>query len=172
MLKANVKIYLKLGICLLFAACTHPVTQVVTPQETKGCKDADALNYTAAATIADATLCKFVTDSVIGTYDVQDTFVSYGSMGPTQTYSLLTIVVTRGAGDKLVFSDLLQCATCSDGIAYTPGVHKFSYASYSDPYTSNQGEGYFAGDTLYYKQWIYSSMSSFTPSRRGRGAKR
>lgn len=166
------RIYFGLAICLFFAACTHPAAQIATPSETTGCKDADALNYDATAKKADATLCKFVTDSVIGTYDVQDTFLSYTSMGPVQTYGRKAIVVTRGADGKLIFSDEQQRADCQCGIQYTPGTRRFHYSKYSDPYTSNNIDGYFLGDTIYYRQYFSSSMSSFTSSSRGRGAKR
>lgn len=160
------------GIVLMWASCTHPAAQIAVPSETTGCKDANALNYDATATKADATLCKFATDSVVGIYDVQDTFLSYTSMGPVQTHGRKAIVVTRGADGKLAFSDEQQTSDCQCGINYTPGTRRFSYVNYSDPYTSSNMDGYFLGDTIYYRKWINSTMSSYTPSNRGRGAKR
>lgn len=153
-------------------ACTHKNRQIAMP-ETEGCLDSTALNYTPDVTRSNPTLCKYAIDSVTGIYDVTDTFIWFTGMGPDTAISNMPITLTRHSATALLFDTLLKCATCAGGgIPYNNEFHVFSYTSYSDPYTANSGQGYIIGNTIQYKQIIYSSMSSYTPSHRGRGTKR
>ncbi len=162
------------AVLLLHSACTHNPAHTVTlvPTGTEGCLDSGALNYTPDATISNPTMCIYAIDSVTGTYDITDTLITFGSMGPDTTFSSMTMTVTRLTANTLLFDTLLKCSACTGGgITYSKARHDFSYSSYSDPYTSNNGEGRFDGNIIHYTQRIYNSFSSYTSSHRGSGMK-
>jgi len=164
---------------LVFAAmaCKRPTQDLATPVPPKpevcGCIDTAALNYNSKATKTDGTQCKYAIDSVCGIYDVTDTQMVFTSIGPDTTVGTFSLTVTRSGASSLLFDAVLICDKCTKGaIPYYASYKGFAYTSYSDPYTSNNGSGHFDGDTIYYQQRITNSLSSYTPTRWGRGVKR
>lgn len=154
-------------------SCHHPAGHIAEPAEICGCMDIKALNNNPVATKCDPTQCRYAIDSVTGIYDVVDTYVVYTSRGPDTFVTNMAITVTRESSSALLFDNILVCAKCTNGgIGYTQASHSFFYSSYSDPYTSNTGEGKFVGNTIRYKQQIINSFSGITPSHRGSGVKR
>lgn len=158
-------------------ACKRPTQDLATPLQPKpdvcGCMDIAALNYDPKATMIDGTKCKYAIDSICGTYDVTDTQMVFTSHGPDTTIANFSLTVSRAGGSSLRFDTVLKCDQCTKGaIPYYASSMRFEYTSYSDEYTSNNGSGYFTGDTIYYQQRIVNGLSTYTPRRWGRGVKR
>ncbi len=162
-----------LAILMLVTSCRHSNAPIAEPMQVCGCMDPMALNNNPDATKCDPTQCKYAIDSVTGVYDVTDTYTTYTSMGPAVTTSNMQITVTRGSATTLLFDTLLKCTKCENGgIPYAAQRHSFYYTSYSDAYTSENGDGGFAGDAFHYSVKVVSSFSSLTPSHKGSGVKR
>jgi hypothetical protein len=158
-------------------ACKRPAQDLATPLPPKpdicGCMDKAALKYNPEANKTDSTQCHYAIDSVCGTYDVSDTLVTFTSHGPDTTIANFSLTVRRAGGSSLRFDTVLKCDQCTKGaIPYYASSMRFEYTSYSDEYTSNNGSGYFTGDTIYYQQRIVNGLSTYTPRRWGRGVKR
>jgi hypothetical protein len=161
------------GALIVLASCRHTDSPIAAPAQVCGCMDVLALNNNPEATVCDPTQCRYAIDSVVGVYDVVDTYTSYSSMGPVVTTSNIEITVTRESATTLLFDKVLACTKCANGgIPYVAQTHSFSYTNYIDVYTSSAGGGRFAGDTLRYTTQVTNSLSGFTPSRKGSGVRR
>jgi hypothetical protein len=158
------------GLQIIMVGCRHSSAPEAAPMEICGCMDTLALNNNPDATKCDPTQCRYAIDSVTGVYDVTDTYTTYGSMGPVVTTSNMQITVSRASAKALIFDNLLKCEKCENvEIPYTASTHSFHYNSYSDPYTSETGDGLFVGDGIRYTIKTINSLSGFTPNHKGSG---
>ena len=168
--------FLALLLVGVFVSCTHDHKTVTNnPGDVKGCKDAAALNYNAAATVSDSTTCKYAIDSVTGKYTVTDT--AYGSpyAGVFDTIiSTREIVATRISYNEIHFDSIILCNDCypAGSISYSAATRTFNYEGNSTGgYYGSQGNGSFVGDTIYYYAGSWNNYGLFPPHSRGRGVK-
>jgi hypothetical protein len=150
------------GALIVLASCRHTDTPIAAPAQVRGCMDVLALNYNPNARISDSAQCRYAIDSVVGVYDVVDTYIHYSGLIAPVTIGRMEIIVTRESATN-----------CKNGgLPYDALTHSFSYTDSIDATSISVVSGRFAGDTLHYKRRLTNSLNPITPSRSGSGVRR
>jgi hypothetical protein len=161
------------GALIVLASCRHTDTPIAAPAQVRGCMDVLALNYNPNARISDSAQCRYAIDSVVGVYDVVDTYIHYSGLIAPVTIGRMEIIVTRESATALWFNRALGCTNCKNGgLPYDALTHSFSYTDSIDATSISVVSGRFAGDTLHYKRRLTNSLNPITPSRSGSGVRR